>query len=582
MGRRFFTALISSLLACAWFAPAQAQPRNPDTLVYAHLGEVTSLDPVAPYDAVSQGLIMNVYDTLVRFKGESLTEMEPVLAARVPTVKNGMISKDGLVYRFQIKKGIRFHDGSPLTPEDVRYSLLRFMLSDPAGGPASLLLEPVLGVSSTRNDKGEPALSDSDISSAVKVNGDTVVVTLKRPFAPFMTIMARWSYVMNAKWCAARGEWDGNVSSWRNFNNRPKDKSGLFEAMNGTGPFMLERWDRRMKRLHLVRFENYWGAVPALKRIMLVSMPEFGTRRLMLESGDADIIDVPRPFEPQLRGLKGVTLADNLPRLMTDPVFFFTFKINAAGNPDVGSGALDGAGITPEFFTDPDVRKGFAYAFNYNAFVTQSMGGKARRALGTIPPGLLGYNPSVESYSFDLKKAEEHFKKAWGGRVWEKGFRFTMTYNIGGDVRQLACEMMKKNVESLNPKFKIDLRGLEWPAYLEKAQARKMPLFTRGWTGDYPDPHNFIFPFYHSDGRYAQSQGYSNAKMDSLIEKAVRENTAARRVSLYGQIQKLAHEETVQVYSVHPQGLYAMRDWVKGFYDNAVFMGINFYPLKKQ
>lgn len=103
----------------------------------------------------------------------------------MPSAENGLISKDGLTYTFPIRKGVRFHHGEELTPEDVRYSLLRFLLSDVAGGPSSLLLEPILGVSSTRDEKGKIAVSYKEATQAVRVDGDNIVITLKRPFAPF-------------------------------------------------------------------------------------------------------------------------------------------------------------------------------------------------------------------------------------------------------------------------------------------------------------------------------------------------------------------------------------------------------------
>ena len=185
------------LMGAVLLLGACAQQDMKDSLVVAHKGEVESLDPVYSYDGVTHGMLINVYDTLLKFKGSSLTELEPSLAVAVPTKENGLISKDGRTYTFPIRKGVKFHDGSELTPEDVRYSLLRFMLSDVSGGPSSLLLEPVLGVSSTRDDKGRITVDFKDAAEAVRVDGDNVVVTLKRPFAPFLSIVARWSYVMN-------------------------------------------------------------------------------------------------------------------------------------------------------------------------------------------------------------------------------------------------------------------------------------------------------------------------------------------------------------------------------------------------
>ncbi|MBI4056195.1 MAG: ABC transporter substrate-binding protein [Elusimicrobia bacterium] len=555
--------------------------QNNDVLNYAHVGEVESLDPAYPYDAVSQGLILNIYETLIGFQGSSLEVYEPLLATHVPSLDNGLISKDGLKYTFPIRRGVRFQDGSEMVPEDVRYSILRFMLQDHAGGPSSLLLEPIMGVGSTRDGQGKIQLDFKEISKAVRVKGDKVVIRLKRPFAPFLSIMARWSYVVSKPWAVAHGDWDGKESTWQKYNNPNKEDSYFFNYMNGTGPFMLERWDRATKSLFLLSHDRYWRKPPFFKRIVMNSVPEFSTRRLLLQGGGADIIDVPRSLAKQVREMKGVRFLEDLPRLMTDPVLFFTFDINPQANPDIGSGKLDGDGVSSDFFKDRDLRKGFAYAFDYDRFLNDAFGGKAQRAKGSIPPGLPGYYPAQEFHAYDPQKAKEYFQKAWGGQVWQKGFQFTLTYNTGGELRELACRVLKKGVEGLNPKFKIDVRGVEWASFLDKTQKKMMPMWSRGWFADYPDPHNFAFPFFHSQGRYAIAQGYHDQEMNRLVEAAVREVEPLKRQNIYFKIQELAFQEVPQIYTVHPSGLIAMSETLQGFVDNPVFMGIYFYPIHK-
>mgnify|MGYP001570520273 FL=1 len=562
-------------------APAYAAVKNPDTFTLVEISEITSLDPAFPYDNASQSLILNVYDTLIAFSGASLDKLEPRLAMEVPSLKNGGISKDGLTYRFRIRKGVKFHDGALMTPEDVRYSLLRFMLIDRAGGPSALLLEPILGIASTRDSAGAITLDFADADKAVRLEGDTLVIRLPRPFAPFLSIMARWSYVCSKPWAAAHGEWDGSAATWKKFNNPEREQTYFFDHMNGTGPFQLERWDRVAKFSLLTRNDGYWRGPAKIKRVLDKTVPEFATRRLMLQAGDADIIDAPRPFVAQVSGLPGVRIVDGLPRLLTDPALFFTFKINASANPDIGSGKLDGDGIPPDFFTDADVRKGFSYAMDYEALLRDAFKGTAKRALGPIPPSVPGHDAAQPRYSFDLKKAEQHLRKAWGGQVWEKGFRFTITYNVGSEARQAPCQVLKRNLEALNPKFKVDLRGVEWAAFLDKGQKHLMPIFSRGWSADYPDAHNFIYAFYHSAGRYPSAQGYANPAMDKLIEAAVAEVDPKKRALLYKKILALGFEEAPSIVTVHPAGVYPMRDWVKGFFDNPVFLGLYYYPMSK-
>lgn len=560
---------------------ACAKQAAEDTLIVAHKGEMESLDPVYSYDGVTHGMLINVYDTLLKFNGSSLTELLPSLSTQVPTKENGLISADGRTYTFPIRQGVKFHGGQDLTPEDVRYSLLRFLLSDISGGPSSLLLEPILGVSSTRNDKGEIVVNYKEVANAIRVDGDNVVITLKRPFAPFLYILARWGYVMNKSWAIQKGAWDGTEETWKNYNNFAKDNDPLFNVTNGTGPFQVARWDIAAKRLTLTSNENYFEGAPQLKTILMMTVDEPSTLRLMLESGDADVAELSPKFISQLKGSDTVALYDNLPRLRTDPVIFFTLDINMEANPDVGSGKLDGQGIPADFFSDKDLRQAFAYAFDYEAFLKESMEGRAEMAIGPAPAGLVKYDGDFKKYTFDLKKAEEHFKKAWGGQVWEKGFKFTITYNTSGEMRQIASEILKRNVEKLSPKFQIDLRGVTWPAFLEKTARRQMPMWARGWVADYADAHNFYFPFLHSQGRYALSQGYKNPAIDKLIEQAVAETNQAKRNALYKQVHNLMHEDAMQIYTVHPTGLWAMNKKVKGFVDNPVYMGIYFYPMHK-
>ncbi len=561
---------------------ARAAVKNPDMFTVAQIDEITSLDPVFPYDNASQNTIWNVYETLISFDGSSLSKFVPKLSTKVPSVANKLISADGLTYRFPIRKGVKFQDGTPMTPEDVRYSLLRFMITDRAGGPSALLLEPIAGAPATRDSSGKLTLDYTALAKAVRVEGDQVVVRLSRPFAPFLAIMARWSYVESKAWAATHGEWDGSETRWKEFNDPPKEKSFFYEHMNGTGPFGLERWDRTGKYVLLTRNDGYWGKKPALKRVLIKTLTEFNDRKLMLAAGDADLIDVPRPLVTLAQGIPQTHLVDGLPRLVTDPALYFTFKINPSGNPDIGSGKLDGDGIPPDFFTDADVRQGFSYAFDYDALLKDTFKGTAKRAIGPIPPVIPGYDAKQPHYDYDPKKAEEHFRKAWGGAVWDKGFRFTLTYNVGSENRQAACQILKKGVEALNPKFRVDLRGVEWASFLDKTQRRLMPIFSRGWYADYPDAHNFVYAFYHSQGRYPSAQGFSDPELDRLIEQAVRQTSPVARAALYKKILKLGFERAPAIMTVHPVGVYAMRDWVKGFYDNPVLLGLDYSTLDKK
>lgn len=566
---------------------AMSPVTNPDTLVVETSGDVATLDPAAAYDTVSDGVLWpNVYETLITYDGSVLSRYVPRLATTVPTLANGLISSDGLTYTFPIRQDVHFHDGSIMTPADVRYSMERFMLQDIDGGPSWLLLTPLLGTDSTRDGKGNLQVNFGQVARAVTVNGDKVVFHLNHPYAAFMSIMAAWSFVLPQKWAAANGDWDGSPTTWQKYNNpKPQDRYE-FDHMNGTGPFQLQQWDRQGKVVILTRNDKYWRKPASLARVVYRTVEEFAARRLALQRGDADIIAVQRPNQSQVQGLDGVTILDGFPTLLVQ-VLHFNFKIDATGNPDVGSGQLDGNGIPPDFFTDVHVRRGFAYSFDYGTFIRDAYRGKAVQPNGPIIQGLLGYDATLPKYTFDRTKAVAEFKEAWGGKLWDTGFKFTETYNTGNTVRQIGAQIVKDVVESLNPKFKIDIRNIQWSTFLQSTNQHKGTLYALGWLADYPDPDDFAQPFLASNGDYPKRNSFSDPKADKLVRDGATASDPAMRAQIYRQLTRLAYEDVPGIYEAQPTTFMTMRSWVHGWYYNAILptivdVGIDCYPLYKQ
>jgi peptide/nickel transport system substrate-binding protein len=559
-----------------------APVKSPDTFIELQFGDITSLDPALAYDIYSYEPIWpNVYETLIMYSGSSLDRFEPMLSTRVPTLQNGGIGADGLTYTFPIRQGVKFHDGSEMTVDDVVYSMRRFLLQDQAGGPAWLLLSPLLGVDSTRDNAGKIQVGWADVQRAVSASGNNVVFRLKKPFAPFLTIVAAWSSVLSQKWAAAHRDWDGQSGTWQKFNNPKAEDRYAFNHMDGTGPFMFQSWDPQAKQVVLVRNDHYWRKPAALARVVIRSVTEFATARLQLQQGDADLIVRSLNQQSQLRGIPGTIMQDNLPQIAVQTLQF-NFKVNTEANPDVGSGKLDGAGVPSDFFADPHVRRGFAYAFDYSANLSGAYAGKGVIPHGPIPQGMLGYDASVPIYQTNKDRAIAEFKEAFGGRVWSTGFKFTVPFTAGNTARQTGAQILRDTVTALNPKFQIDSRPVPASAINQLLFAHKGTMYFLGWFADYPDPHDFAQPFLAANGYFPTRGGYKNPEADRLIDQAVSTPDPAKRKAIYKQVSMISYNDLPYLFLVQPVTYYTMRSWVHGWYYNAIFPGQYFYPLYKQ
>jgi peptide/nickel transport system substrate-binding protein len=553
--------------------------KNPGTLVFDDIGDVDSLDPAWSYDTRSSEVIQNVYETLISFNDGSTTQFVPKLA------ENWTISTDGLTYTFTIRTGVKFQNGDNLTPEDVAYSIKRAMVQDRDGGPVWMFLEPLIGVGtmSTRDENGNIVVPFEQIDNAITVQGDSVVFHLKQPYGPFMQILPQsWASIVDENWCIAQGDWPGTAATYENFNNPQAGTIPLQEKMNGTGPFKLDRWEHTVQ-IVLVRNDNYWRTPAKLKSVVIKEVDEWTDRKLALLAGDADFVYVPRANVLEVENLEGVRVVKDLLELTADAIFF-NFEINE-NSGWIGSGKLDGNGIPTNFFSDKDVRLGFAYSFDWDKFIQDAFLGAAKQPASPVIDGLPYVDPSAKKYYSDLAQAENHFKQAFGGALWENGFKLTILYNTGNDTRRIAAEIFKQNIESLNPKFSITIESRDWPTYLNEMVASKLTLYYLGWQADFPDPHNFVSAFMSSGGALSAFQHYSNPTVDNLISAGIVEADPAKRQAIYYQLQQIYYDDVPSVMVDQAIGLHVERDWVTGWYYNPLIPGTpwggDYYPIGK-
>ncbi|MGE5139788.1 MAG: ABC transporter substrate-binding protein, partial [Rudaea sp.] len=311
-------------------APAAGGPaptmKNPDTFVSVEYGEPESLDPSWDYETAGSEVLQQVYEPLVFMKRDKVDEFVGLLAEKWTT------SSDGKTWTFNIRKNVKFHNGDTLTASDVAYSYLRGFIQSQASGPQWIMLQPFFGQSVSfgfMDPSVKPGDKTGDDVVNAQYNGDfaaacnaakklivaddnamTVTMTLKQPWGPFLaSIAGPWGSIVDQKWAAGQGDWDGNCADAQKFNNPQAEQSKLFDKENGTGPYKLAAWDKG-NQITLDSNDSYWvttplwdggpTGAPKIKHVIIKIVNEWGTRFSMLQTGDADWVQVDSNFYTQV------------------------------------------------------------------------------------------------------------------------------------------------------------------------------------------------------------------------------------------------------------------------------------------
>ncbi len=526
--------------------------KNPDTFTTVSIGDPQELDPAHAYDTASGAVIMNAYETLVWYERERTDKLKPMLATEVPTQANGGISPDGLTYTFNIRQGVKFHDGSTLTADDVVFSIKRLVVMNLADGPAWMYAE---------------ILNESGIQ---KIDQYTVQFTLTESAPRFLSIMAyNAAAILSQNWVASRG--CGDPIEGVPCENIERD-------VMGTGPYKFVKWVPDQYVL-MEYHPDYWAGWSAsdrkaqgypdgfIKTVYMKKNNDKDSRILELLAGDADFAYVPIADRDKIDGKDGIRIMEGQP----------TFSMGFIGfNQDIQNWGQTAP--SSDFFADINVRKAFCYSFPYQQFITDELDDHALKPKGPVPAGMLGYNENGPEYELDLEQAEYYFKEAG---VWDTGFTLTVYYNSGNTARENGLLMLENTIESLNAKFDLVVQGLEWPDYLDKFIQSEMPLFFLGWAPDYADPHDYVQPFLHSNGHFPYYLSYQNDELDQLIMDAARETDDATRIQLYADIIDLEHDEAIYIWTHQGITFHVERDWVDGWYSNPMYGGTYYYSLSK-
>ena len=499
---------LNGLLVAACLASAGAPATGRDTVVVAISRAPASLDPADHRTRESETVIRNSYDGLVTRDDKSGVHLE--LAESFKWL-------DDKTLEFTLRKGIKFHDGSPLKADDIVFTFERTIKTNaieypkPHTSPRRGLIEPLTAIE--------------------KKDDDTVVMRFKSPWPPALQMIVHHQIVSKA------------------YVEKVGTK-GLAEKPLGAGPFKFVSAKTGLEEVALERFDEYYGGAPDLKpvgkacvsRAVFRVIPENSTRVAALLAGEVDIItEVPADLLDTLRKSPNVQVK-TVPG--TRPIWM---EMNVRQAP----------------FNDAKVRQALNYAVDRDLIVEKVYDGRAQPLAGPLMPTNNFADPNLKPYAYDKTRALALLKEAgWtpgpGGMLAKDGKPFAFAIDTIDTTRPLA-----EALTTLYRDVGIDasVRVWEYNVVRPKLLAGERQAYVGDWGDSAFDPVGHMEAKWHSskDATYGRANfsGYSNARVDQLIASGEREIDLAKRRAIYSEAQKVIYDEAPAVFLVLPMSIEA-------------------------
>ena len=443
-----------------------------------------TLDPHITTDATSARIIVEVFGGLVT--------IDPNLDIVPDLAESWDISGDGRVYTFHLRPDAVFHDGSPVTAQDVQWSLERATNPLTESPVADQYLGDIIGV---EEKLAGDALS---ISGVNVIDERTIEIAIDEAKSYFL---AKLTYPT------------GFVLDQENVDANPRN---WFRKPNGTGPFRLTEYQVG-ETLKLSRNENYHLGAPRLEEVEFILSG--GTQLLMYENDEIHIAGV------SLADLDRFSDPNNelYPDLRTAPA---SFSVNYIGL-NVNEPPLD----------DVKVRQALNLAIDKQEIASIVLGDLVEPADGILPPNFPGYDESVSGYEFDPVRAKQLLEESKYGDDLANIPPITITTpgSFGANVSldmEVVLQMWERHLG-----ITAEFQQTEFATFLKDLHKGRFQMFDIGWIADYPDPENFLDILFHSESSNNHTH-YSNPEVDALLMKARVETDETARYALYNQAEQ--------------------------------------------
>ncbi len=484
------------------------------TLVYGQSDLPKTLDSADAQDGNSLRVAKQVVETLVAFKPGTVIPI-PGLAVRWEA------NDDSTVWTFYLRKGVKFHDGTPFNAEAVKFNYDRWNdKQNPYRGNKQFV--PFTWVFG--GFKGEGSVIDK-----VEVVDDyTVRFYLNKPVGFFPQMVAASYFGIDSP-TAVKAD---------------PDRYGTPDVgIVGTGPFVFKSWTIGDKVI-LERNENYWGEKAKVKTLVFRGIPEPTSRLAELRAGSIDI-------------------ANNL-----SPEDYQTIK----NDPNLVAVVQKGLNIGYLAFHQQNkpldnlkVRQAIAMAVDWQAIVDAFYGGLGERATEFVPPAMWGRAGDIKPFTYDPEKAKQLLAEAGYPNGFETEIWYMPVSRPYFPAPQPIAETIATYLADVGIKAK--LKTEDWGTYLSDYDQGKFPMYMLGWSPDYPDPDNYLYTFFGPTSIKTNLGCETDVckEIGDLILKARVTADLDQRKALYAKAQRLVHDNVLSIPVAHNNPLHATRKNVKNY-----------------
>ena len=471
---------------------ARLDPRSGG--VFRLLGrDPTTLDPALTTDSTAYEIVVELFSGLM-----SLTDdpNEPIV---LDLAERFTVSSDGTVYRFVLREGLEFSDGSPVTAFDFKWSWERAALPETGSPIVKEFLGDILGINEI--NEGEATSADG----ITVIDDHTLEVRIDAPKPYFIAKLTYpVTFVVNRDNVESGGE------TWT-------------DDPVGTGPFVLDSYEIGVSMV-IARNQKYWDRRAFLDEVQFNLAG--GSAMAMYENDEIDITGIPQSaFER-----------------VTDPAEPISKEVVEVP-PDFVTSYV-GFNVEQPPFDDVHFRRAMNYAVDKELIAEAVLQGRVRPAHGPIPPGFIGFNPDLEPLGFDVDKAVEELNMSKYADPETRPRIVLTAAGTGGSPPtwlQAVADMWARNLG-----VEIEFQEVEWATFLQEIDNYKLQVFTLAWSPDYPDPHTFVDVLFRSDSTINQTR-YGNAEVDALLDEATTEPDPARRIQLYQEAEQIIVDEAAWV-----------------------------------